>query len=270
VPKTHPPKTYPKIRLVSWDDELARVRTRKLAALGFKVEARPLRECGGVVGHFRDVAPDAVVLDLDRLPSQGRAVATMLRDSKSTRHLPLVFAGGAADKVERIRGELPDAVFTAWERVGDAVREAIAHPVANPVKAKSHAARFAGTPLVQKLGIKAGMQAAVLGGFEGFEEILGELPEGAAVVKNFIAETRLGLYIVRTERELGDALEHASGRLADGASFWVIYPKQRKNAQREFNENDVRELGLASGFVDFTICSVNAEWSGLKFARRKK
>jgi len=250
------------IRLVSCEDAIAQVRARELKALGFRVEGRPLRECGGVVGHFRDLAPDAVVLDLDRLPSHGREVGTMLRDSKSTRHLPLVFAGGAPEKVARIRGELPDAVFTEWAAIGDAVRRAIAHPVANPVKAKSHMERFAGTPLVQKLGIKTGMQVAVLGGFEGFEELLGELPEGAALVKRFGAETRLGLYIVRSERELTNAYEHADGRLAEGASFWVVYPKQTKKAKTSFNENDVRELGLASGFVDYKVCSVSASGRG--------
>ena len=246
------------------------MRARELKALGFKVEARPLSECGGVVGHFRDLAPDAVVLDLDRLPSHGREVATMLRDSKSTRHLPLVFAGGAAEKVERIRGELPDAVFTTWEKIGDAVKEAIAHPVASPVKARSHADKSAATPLLQKLGIKAGIQVAVLGGFEEFEELLGELPEGAALTKRFEKDTRLGLYFVRSERELAGAYEHADGRLPASASFWVIYPKQKKGAKTSFNENDVRELGLASGFVDYKVCSVSAEWSGLKFARKKK
>ncbi len=260
----------PTVRLVSWNDDTARVRARQLKALGFKVEARPLRECGGVVGHFRDLAPDAVVLDLDRLPSHGREVGTMLRDSKSTRHLPLVFAGGAADKAERIRRELPDAVFTPWEEIGDAVSAAIAHPVANPVKARSHADRSAATPLLQKFGIKTGMQVAVLGGFEGFEELLGELPAGAALVKRFGTETRLGLYIVRSERELADVFEHAAGRLSEAASFWTIYPKQTKRAKTTFNENDVRELGLAQGFVDYKVCSVNAEWSGLKFSRRRK
>ena len=260
----------PNVRLVSWNDDDAQKRARELRALGFKVESRPLSECGGVVGHFRDLAPDAVVLDLDRLPSHGREVGTMLRDSKSTRHLALVFAGGAADKVERIRGELPDAVFTAWDAVGDAVRAAIAHPVANPVKARSHTEKSAGTPLVQKLGIKAGMQVAMLGGFEGFEELLGDLPEGSAVTKRFGTDTRLGLYIVRSEREMVDAYEHAAARLPEAASFWVIYPKQTKKAKTSFNENDVREQGLARGFVDYKVCSVSAEWSGLKFSRRRK
>ncbi len=94
------------VRLVSWDDNVAQMRARELAALGFEVDARPMRDCGGVIGHFREIAPDAVVLDLDRLPSHGREVGTMLRDSKNTRHLPLVFAGGTPEKVERIRREL--------------------------------------------------------------------------------------------------------------------------------------------------------------------
>jgi hypothetical protein len=38
---------------------------------------------------------------------------------------------------------------------------------------------------------------------------------------------------------------------------------------REFNENDVRRSALAAGFVDYKICSVDAEWSGMKFAHRK-
>jgi len=254
------------IRLVSWNDDNARMRERELTQLGFSVDASSLLGVGGVVGHFRDAAPDAVVLDLDRLPSHGREVGIMLRDSKSTRHLPLIFAGGDPQKVERIRGELPDAVFTGWNSIGDAVRAAIAHPV----KARPHADRFAAKPLLQKFGIKAGMQVAVLGGFEGFEELLGELPEGTALTKRFTAETRLGLYIVRSERELAAAYEHATGRLPETASFWVIYLKQTKKARTSFNENNVRELGLASGFVDYKVCAVNAEWSGLKFARRRK
>ena len=77
------------------------------------------------------------------------------------------------------------------------------------------------------------------------------------------------MYFVRSELELANAYEHALGRLPETVSFWVIYPKQKKNVKMSFNENDVRALGLASGFVDYRVCSVNAEWSGLKFARKK-
>ena len=60
-----------------------------------------------------------------------------------------------------------------------------------------------------------------------------------------------------------------AARLPEAASFWIIYPKQKKRAKMSFNENNVRELGLAQGFVDYKVCSVDAAWSGLKFSRRR-
>ena len=104
------PETPTRIRLVSWNEDAARVRARQLSGMGFSVDASSLLGRGGVIGHFRDAAPGAVVLDLDRLPSHGREVGITLRGSKSTRHLPLIFAGGDPEKVERIRVELPDAL----------------------------------------------------------------------------------------------------------------------------------------------------------------
>src|ERR1700687_6156070 len=43
--------------------------------------------------------PDAIVIDLERLPSVGREIGLALRMSKSTRHVPIVFAGGVAEKI---------------------------------------------------------------------------------------------------------------------------------------------------------------------------
>jgi hypothetical protein len=272
------PHTRPvAIRLVSWNDSTARARALELTELGFSVDASSLLGRGGVIGHFRDAAPDAVVLDLDRLPSHGREVGVMLRSSKSTRHLPLVFAGGDPEKVERIRAELPDAVFTSWDKIADAVRHAMAHPLAVPIKPTPHMERWGAAGLSRKLDIKAGTQVALLGGLdgfpgglEGFTELLGDLPEGSVLVKRFTPETRLALYFVHSARELTNAFEHAVARLPKDASLWIIHPKQTKTLRTDFNQNDVREFGLACGFVDYKVCAVNSEWSGLKFARRKK
>ena len=46
---------------------------------------------------LRDVGralPDAIVVDIERLPSVGRDIGIALRMAKSTRNLPMVFAGG--------------------------------------------------------------------------------------------------------------------------------------------------------------------------------
>src|SRR5712691_11079382 len=101
----------PVVRLVCWKEDLARERARVLQQAGVPVDASPLNT-GGLIGHFRANPAAAVLIDLDRLPSHGREVAVALRNSKSTRHIPIVFAGGVEEKVERIRKELPDAQFT--------------------------------------------------------------------------------------------------------------------------------------------------------------
>src|SRR5947209_7998732 len=104
------------VRLVCWKEDLAREKARLLKDAGVPVDASPLNT-GGVIGHFRASPPSAVLIDLDRLPSHGREVAVALRNSKSTRHIPIVFAGGLEEKVARIREELPDAFFADWSNV---------------------------------------------------------------------------------------------------------------------------------------------------------
>ncbi len=58
-------------------------------------------------------------------------------------------------------------------------------------------------------------------------------------------------------------------RLPVKASAWIVYPKRTGSTHRDFNENDVRRSALAAGFVNYKICSVDAVWSAMKFARRK-
>jgi hypothetical protein len=47
-----------------------------------------------------DYLPDAVVISLDRLPSHGRAVAEWIWEAKKRQTIPILFAGGEADKVK--------------------------------------------------------------------------------------------------------------------------------------------------------------------------
>src|ERR1700744_2165070 len=52
------------------------------------------------------------------------------------------------------------------------------------------------------------------------------------------------------------------------ASFWIVHPKQTSPLAADFNQDDLREAGLAHGFVDYKVCAVDKDWSALKFARR--
>jgi hypothetical protein len=254
------------VRLLCWNPELAAERARILASRGVYVDASPLKP-PGLIGHFRALAPQAVVIDLDRLPSHGREVATALRSSKSTRQIPIVFAGGLPDKVEAIRRELPDAVFTGWDSAPKALKAAIRNAPVNPVTPTPHMQRYSGSPLVKKLGIKPDMRVATLNAPEDFEAKLGDLPDGAEVSPDITRKTGLVIWFVRSRAELDIGI--VMGRMPAQCGLWIVHPKRTSRYKVDFTQNDVRHAGLEEGLVDYKVCAVDQDWSGLKFARKR-
>src|SRR5260370_37293038 len=77
----------------------------------------------------RRAIPHAIVIDIERLPSVGRDIGIALRMAKSTRNLPMVFAGGEPDKIAGIRMSLPDASYAPWPKVGSVLKRAVAYPL---------------------------------------------------------------------------------------------------------------------------------------------
>jgi hypothetical protein len=99
---------------VHWDETEARQHAAELSAAGHAVRAHA--RAGDPV-RFGDWLPDVVVISLDRLPSHGRAVAEWLWQAKKRQSVPLVFVGGAAEKVEAMRERFPAAVYCAREQL---------------------------------------------------------------------------------------------------------------------------------------------------------
>ncbi len=257
----------PQIRLVCWNRDLARQHARALKQAGFTVDASPLHT-GRLIGQFRDQPPAVILIDLDLLPSHGRAVAMVLRGGKSTRHIPIVFAGGVEEKVRRAREQVPGAIFSDWAGVAGALKKALKKP-AVPGPLKSYMQHYAGSSLVKKLGFKPNMRAALLGAPDGFEDQLGELPEGVEFETKMSPQTKMAIWFVRSLRELADETDFLSARLPAGASVWIVYPKQTSRFNVDFKQRDVRAVGLAAGLVDYKICAVDSDWTGLKFGRKR-
>jgi hypothetical protein len=255
------------IRLVCWDPDAAREHARALKKAGFTVDASPLRT-SGLIGQIRDDPPAVILIDLDRLPSHGRAVAIVVHGGKSTCHIPIVFAGGEETKVNTAREQAPWGLFTDWPAVVGALKKALRKPtVAAPGKA--YMQHYAGSSLIKKLGFKPNMRTALLGAPEGFEEQLGDLPEGVEFETKVSPQTKMTIWFVRSLRELATETEYFSARLPAGASLWIVYPKQTSRFKVDFTQHEVRGAGLDAGLVDYKICAVDSDWTGLKFARKK-
>ncbi len=223
-----------------------------------------------VVGTIKENTPAAVVIDLDRLPSHGRAVGVALRSSASTRRIPIVYAGGVAEKIAVVRQELPDAAFTPWKSAAPAIRKVLKAPPPNPLQTRPHMERYAGTGLSRKLGLQSGVPCALLRAPEGFEETVDGLPEDFTFQTKIASDTKLVIWFVRTSAEMVFAAERARLHMPPGASLWIVYPKRAGSIPCDFVATDVREAALALGLVDYKICAVDNDWTGMKFARRKK
>lgn len=253
------------LRLVCWNVNDARERARELTRLGYRVSSETLSP-PLLLRCLREDPPAVVVIDLSRLPSHGREFGRAIRTQKPTRQVPLVFAGGEPEKVEKVRALLPDATCTSWKRVESALRRAIARPARAPVIPGAYMDEFAGRPLAQKLGIKPRFVIATIGAPRGFVGTLGNLPEGARFRAHRGGPCDLLLWFVRTQFEL----ERGVARIVPaGCPSWILWPKQASGARTDVTQNSVRAAGLAAGLVDYKVCSVDAVWSGLLFRRRR-
>jgi hypothetical protein len=258
--------TLPTVRLIHWNAAEAEERAARLIAAGYDVAFEAFTP--KVFRTLRSAPPSAVVIDLSRLPSQGRDVALGIRKSAATRHLPLVFVDGDATKVDGVKQHLPDATYTAWKGIRGALKRAIAEPPSNPVTPVSGMAAYAGTPLLKKLGAKQNASLCLLGAPDGFEETLGDLPEGVAVKRQARGKADLTIWFVKSKKQLLDRLPKMVPR-GENAGLWIAWPKKASGVKSDITQLDVRREGLAAGLVDFKICSIDDTWSGLRFTLRK-
>jgi CheY-like chemotaxis protein len=238
----------------------------RLRTAGHDVEAGGMTPA--VLKELRAAPPDAIVLDLDRGFSFGRDFAMWLRQAKATRSIPIVFVEGAADKLERLRAQLPDATFTSWARIKSAVKNAIANPPARPVRPGSALAGYSGTPLPKKLGIKADTVLALLGPPGDFvTRTLGPIPDGVEIRTDLRKAPDLIVWFARSLAEVERRIGPLSGKVGRGG-IWIAWPKQSSGVASDLREPDVRRIGLANGLVDYKVCAIDGTWSGLKFALR--
>jgi hypothetical protein len=118
-------------------------RASRLRALGFDAAAYLSLGTRGFRGIRQD-PPNAILIDLTRLPSYGKAMGVMLREQKSFRSIPLVFVEGV-DKTAGCGRFCPWGVHS-WAKVVEAVRGRFARRLeAAPPRD--------GPPLVTQLGM---------------------------------------------------------------------------------------------------------------------
>jgi len=130
-------------------------------------------------------------------------------------------------------------------------------------------AGYSETPLVKKLGIKAGFNIAFVNApVDFFDELT--LPQDINVNSRSRKSLDFALLFVKSEKDLKKRFGEQVKRLAPAGMIWVAWPKKSSGVATDLSFNNVQATGLATGLVDVKICAVNEVWSGLKFVFRLK
>jgi hypothetical protein len=255
-----------RVHVIHWKPAEAREALASLRRRGFSTTCSAFDP--SVLRRLTARPPAAVVIDLTRLPAAGRDVGVLLRRAAGTRSVPLVFAGGAPEKITRVRTVLPDAEFAQWPDVVRALRRTLGRTVSETVVPSSALAGYADTPLVRKLGIEPDMTVGLIDAPPDVQSLLGKLPRGVRLVRTWRRQPGLTLWFVRSGRTLDRRMGRVAAALGTGR-IWIIWPKRASGIASDLTQARVREAGLSHGLVDFKIAAIDATWSGLKFVARR-
>ena len=127
-----------------------------------------------------------------------------------------------------------------------------------------------GSPLAKKLGIKEGQRVAFPAAPDGFERLIGELPDGVTVKSRAVGPLDLIVSFTRSRAELERRLPALRRAMEPAAGLWIAWPKRSSSVETDLTEDVARELGLANRLVDNKVRAIDETWSGLRLVIRLK
>ena len=251
--------------LVHWKPEEASEGLAVLKQAGHKVEVYSAK--GGVgLSKFKSKLPEVVIVSLERLPSHGRELATWFRSTKATAAVPIIFVGGAEEKVIPARASFPDAVFCTWRGIRGAITKAIRTPqTATPSLVCSTKA------LWQKLEVREDDVILQLGGPNNLLQTLGsDLPTSVKLTKRPSKKVSLVLLFAERLQDMNQHFQKAVDHTPDKRAMWICWPKKTSTIPTDVTQAAVMAFARGSGWTDTKICRIDDDWSGHMFRRKRK
>lgn len=129
-------------------------------------------------------------------------------------------------------------------------------------------AGYSGTPLVKKLGFKPGMRVLVRNGPPQYSQLLAEAKDVAFVTQADDLVDAAHVFLLAPDNIAAQARD-AISQLKPGGMLWLSWAKKSSPLHAGVTEDALRTHVLPTGWVDVKVCAVDADWSGLKFLKRK-
>lgn len=129
---------------------------------------------------------------------------------------------------------------------------------------------YSGTPLIKKLGIREGTDILFLNKPDGYQDILGKLPDSVSVKSKLSKSLDFIQLFIKNQKELKDKFPSLKKSLNPDGQLWISWPKKSSKIQTDVTENTIRDFILQNGMVDVKVCAIDETWSGLKLVFRLK
>src|SRR5215467_9016045 len=131
-------------------------------------------------------------------------------------------------------------------------------------------AGYSGTPLVQKIGIKAGHRLLLRNDPPSFLDDLGRLPDGVATTDRLAGKAHVAVFFTDKRAALEKDFAALARAIEPDGMLWVAWPKKASGKPTDLTEDVVRRVALERGLVDVKVCAIDETWSGLKLVVRLK
>ena len=129
---------------------------------------------------------------------------------------------------------------------------------------------YSGTPLPTKLGIREGAKVFVAGAPEGFDAVLGPLPDGVQRLGRPGSSMDVVVLFTTEERALRARFAKLAAGLEPAGRLWVAWPKKAAKVPTDLDFDTVQGIGLTAGLVDNKSASITDAFQGLQFVYRLK
>ena len=256
------------VRVIGASSTAAGTWIARLEVEGYAIDRQPVTGPDDLK-RIATQSPRAVVIDLDRAPARGRDIALALRQRVATRRIPIVFVATDRSVFGRLKALPLETMHAAPQDVVTAVASALAMPPSGAAPTPPAIAGYSGTPLPRKLGIKPGMRVVLVKPPDGFAAILEPLPPDVALRTTNRGSRDITLWFTGSRRELERGMARMAEAAGDGR-LWICWTKRTSPLATDHTGDDVRRVALAAGLVDFKVCAVDEDWSGLAFVRRQR
>ena len=116
-------------------------------------------------------------------------------------------------------------------------------------------------PLLKKMKLKPGQQAAILNAPDGYLETLQPLPEGVELAEQLVGTFDWVQLFVKTQAELAQVIAQVRTALKPASTLWITFPKGTSKIQTDLTRDKGWDALQAINLRWITLISVDETWS---------